>query len=207
MVPVLQSALSRPVLKSLVNTGKGLDYTKAIGNVTALYKQAIGGTSNEVQIPLPQTEKPRIRPDELTDVQIEAALAPLFDYFDAQLPTLNTYLSESAKEQVMKKIWKEIMNTIEGLLVPPLSEVQSDLKPLTDKEVDIVFKWMKVRLECAISTLRDDRERSQFLRDYFYIGGEGPMTIEELQNQKFRDVMSIRLYYDWHTYALSLLRS
>jgi hypothetical protein len=158
MVPVLQSALSRPVLKSLVNTGKGLDYTKAIGNVTALYKQAIGGTSNEVQIPLPQTEKPRIRPDELTDVQIEAALAPLFDYFDAQLPTLNTYLSESAKEQVMKKIWKEIMNTIEGLLVPPLSEVQSDLKPLTDKEVDIVFKWMKVRPECAISTLRDDRE-------------------------------------------------
>jgi hypothetical protein len=33
------------------------------------------------------------------------------------------------------------------------------------------------------------------------------MSIEELQNQKFRDVMSIRLYYDWHTYALSLLRS
>jgi hypothetical protein len=41
----------------------------------------------------------------------------------------------------------------------------------------------------------------QFLRDYFYIGGEGPISIEELQNQKFRDVMSIRLYYDWHTYV------
>jgi hypothetical protein len=144
MAPVMQSALSRPVLRSLINTGKGLDYQKAIGNVTALYKQALGATSNEVQIPLPQAEKPRIRPDELTDVQIEAALAPLFDYFDAQLPTLNTYLSESAKENVMKKIWKELLNTIEGLLVPPLSEVQSDLKPLTDKEVDIVFKWLKV---------------------------------------------------------------
>jgi hypothetical protein len=145
MVPVLQSALSRPVLKSLVNTGKGLDYTKAIGNVTALYQKALGASSNEVQIPLPQAEKPRIRPDELTDVQIEAALAPLFDYFDEQLPTLNTFLSASAKEHVMKKIWKEILNTIEGLLVPPLSEVQSDLKSLTDKEVDIVFKWLKVR--------------------------------------------------------------
>jgi hypothetical protein len=44
----------------------------------------------------------------------------------------------------------------------------------------------------------------QFLRDYFYIGGEGPLTIEELQNQKFRDVMSIRLYYDWHTYVFFL---
>lgn len=132
------------MLKSLINTGKGLDYTKAIGNVTALYKQAIGGSSNEVQIPLPQAEKPRIRPDELTDVQIEAALAPLFDYFDAQLPTLNTYLSDSAKDNVMRKIWKEILNTVESLLIPPLSEVQSDLKPLTDKEVDIVFKWLKV---------------------------------------------------------------
>jgi hypothetical protein len=27
------------------------------------------------------------------------------------------------------------------------------------------------------------------------------MSIEELQNQKFRDVMSIRLYYDWHRYS------
>jgi hypothetical protein len=145
MVPVIQQALSRSVLKSLINTGKGLDYTKAIGNVTALYKSALGGSSNEVHIPLPSSEKPRIRPDELTDVQIEAALAPLFDYLDAQLPTLNTYLSETAKGMVMNKIWKEILSVIESLLIPPLSEVQSDLKPLSDKEVDIVFKWLKVR--------------------------------------------------------------
>jgi hypothetical protein len=39
----------------------------------------------------------------------------------------------------------------------------------------------------------------QFLRDYFYAGGEGPVPIEILQNQKYRDVVSIRLYYDWHT--------
>lgn len=39
----------------------------------------------------------------------------------------------------------------------------------------------------------------QFLRDYFYAGGEGPVPLEALQNQKYRDVLSIRLYYDWHT--------
>jgi hypothetical protein len=71
--------------------------------------------------------------------------------------------------------------TIEGLLIPPLSEAPSDMKPLTDKEVDIVFKWLK------------------FLRDYFYAGGEGPVPLENLQNQKYRDVVSIRLYYDWNT--------
>ena len=42
----------------------------------------------------------------------------------------------------------------------------------------------------------------QFLRDYFYAGGEGPVPLESLQNQKYRDVLSIRLYYDWHTCVL-----
>ena len=69
----------------------------------------------------------------------------LFDFFDANLSTLNTYLSESTKDMVMSRVWKEILNVIEGLLIPPLSDVQSDMKPLTDKEVDIVFKWLKVR--------------------------------------------------------------
>jgi hypothetical protein len=37
------------------------------------------------------------------------------------------------------------------------------------------------------------------LRDYLYAGGEGPVPLETLQNQKYRDIVSIRLYYDWHT--------
>jgi len=39
------------------------------------------------------------------------------------------------------------------------------------------------------------------LRDYFYAGGEGPVPLETLQNQRYRDVLSIRLYYDWNTYV------
>jgi hypothetical protein len=137
-----------------------------------------------VQIPLPQGEKSRVRPGELSDVEVEQAILPLFDYFDANLQTLNTYLSDSAKEMVMTRVWKEILTVVEGLLIPPLSDISSDMKPLTDKEVDIVFKWLK------------------FLRDYFYASGEGPVPLEVLQNQKYRDVVSIRLYYDWHTDAL-----
>lgn len=123
----------------------GLDYNKALGNVTALYRSALGSSSNEVQIPLPHGEKPRVRPEELTDVEIEQAILPLFDYFDANLQTLNTYLSDTAKEMVMTRVWKEILTVLEGLLIPPLSDVSSDLKPLSDKEVDVVFKWLKVR--------------------------------------------------------------
>lgn len=42
------------------------------------------------------------------------------------------------------------------------------------------------------------------MRDYLYAGGEGPVPLESLQNQKYRDTVSIRLYYDWHTYVLGL---
>jgi len=59
-------------------------------------------------------EKPRIRPEELTDLEIEQAIMPLFDYFDANLQTLNTYLSDTAKEMVMTRVWKEILVIIEG---------------------------------------------------------------------------------------------
>lgn len=184
MSPVIRQSLSRTVLKSLIKPGAGsLDYNKVLGNVTGLYK-ALSVSSSEVQIPLPQGEKSRLRPEELTDVEIEQAIVPLFDYFDANLTTLNTYLSDTTKDQVMARVWKEILAVIEGLLIPPLSDSPSDMKPLSDKEVDIVFKWLK------------------FLRDYFYAGGEGPVPLETLQNQKYRDVVSIRLYYDWHTDAL-----
>ncbi len=152
MSPVIRQSLSRGVLRSLVKGESKLDYNKALGNVKELYRTALGGNASEVQIPLPTDEKPRVKPGELTDVEIEHAIAELFDYFEANLQTLNTYLGESTKEIVITRVWKEVLTTIEGLLIPPLSEAPSDMKPLMDKEVDIVFKWLKARL---ISQLRE----------------------------------------------------
>ena len=146
MSPFVRQCLSRNVVKLLFKSREqGLDYNKALGGVTAFYRSAIGTSASEVQVPLPASEKPRTRPEDLTDVEIEAAISPLFDYLEDNLQTLNTYLSDNTKEMVMARVWKEILVVIEGLLIPPLSDVPSDLKPLTDKEVDIVFKWLKVR--------------------------------------------------------------
>jgi len=185
MAPFIQQSLSRNILKTLIKSGSvGLDYNKTLSNVKGLWSSVSGSNASEVQIPLPSSEKPRVRPEGLTDVEIEQAILPLFDYLETNLQTLNTYLSDTAKEMVMTRVWKEILTVLEALLIPPLSDVSSDMKPLSDKEVDIVFKWLK------------------FLRDYFYAGGEGPVPIEGLQNQKYRDVVSIRLYYDWDTDGL-----
>jgi len=156
MLPFIRQCLSRAVIKALVRTGQpqSIDYSKALGNVTALYRSAVGSSSSEVQVPLPHNEKSRIRPEELSDVEIEQAIVPLFDYFDANLQTLNTYLSDTAKEKVMTRVWKEILNVIEGLLVPPLSDAASEMKALSDKEVDIVFKWLKVCTSFALGIMR-----------------------------------------------------
>ncbi|KAJ7656477.1 hypothetical protein DFH06DRAFT_1091372 [Mycena polygramma] len=182
MSPFIQQCLSSTVLKTLLRTGpSALDYNKAISNVTALLRRS---STSENRIPLPSAEKARVRPNELTDVEIEQAISPLFDYLDANLLTLNSYLSGNAKAMVMTRVWKEILFVTEGLLIPPLSDVFSNMKPLSDTEVDVVFKWLK------------------FLRDYFYAAGEGPVPVEILQNQKYRDIISVRFYYDWHTDAL-----
>ncbi len=99
-----------------------------------------------------------MRPEELTDIEIEQAISPLFDYFETNLQVLNTALSDTTKEMVMTRVWKEILTVIEGLLVPPLSDASSDMKPLHDKEVDIVFKWLKASdqsLRGVVSRLND----------------------------------------------------
>jgi hypothetical protein len=141
MSPVICQSLSRNVLKSLIKGDSKLDYNRAFGNVKELYRTALGGNSSEIQIPLPADEKPCVKPGELSDVEIEHAVAELFDYFEANLQTLNIYLGESTKEIVDTNL-EGGLDHIEGLLIPALSEAPSDMKPLTDKEVDIVFKWL-----------------------------------------------------------------
>jgi len=56
-------------------------------------------------------------------------------------------LTEATMVAVMKRLWKEVLMAIEALLVPPLSDKPSSQRPLTQKEVDIVFKWLEMLFE------------------------------------------------------------
>lgn len=55
-------------------------------------------------------------------------------------------LTDSAMVMVMTRLWKEVLATIESLLVPPLSDKPSQQRPLTQQELDVVFKWLQVSL-------------------------------------------------------------
>ncbi|KAF8315851.1 hypothetical protein DL93DRAFT_2125393 [Clavulina sp. PMI_390] len=180
MRPIIQQTLSRKVIQTLIKSGLGPTYNK----LRDYYKQAWGPSASEPLIPLPADEKPKFRPEQLSDEEVTQAIAPLFDYFETNVKVLNDYLSKTTREMVMLKVWKELLVVIDALLLPPLSAEPTDVKALSEKEVDIVFKWLKE------------------LRAFFYAEGSGPVPIEDLQNQKYRDIMSVRLYYDWHTDAL-----
>ncbi|KAG0650637.1 Glucose-insensitive transcription 1 [Hyphodiscus hymeniophilus] len=83
----------------------------------------------------------------LTPMDIENALKPLFTYFDENFAIMKQTLTDASMVMVMTRLWKEVLLAIEGLLVPPLSDKPSTQKPLSQQEMDIVFKWLELLFE------------------------------------------------------------
>lgn len=191
MTPVLRHTLSRNAIRSVLKpNGGGIDYNDAlrisndaIGRISAAYRNAVGTAQGEYMIPLPPSQQSKVSPAIKrgpTDVEIEAAIHPLFDYLDTNNSTLASTLSPDTMQMVMAKLWKQILTTIEALIVPPLGDTASDMRALSDSELDIALRWLK------------------FLRDFFYAGGDGT-PLATIQNAKFNEIMSARIYYDWST--------
>lgn len=88
----------------------------------------------------------------LTQADIASAINPLFDYFDENFAIMKQTLTDSAMIMVMTRLWKEVLLTLEALLVPPMSDKLSLQKPLTEQELDVVFKWLQVRQSNPYST-------------------------------------------------------
>ncbi|KAI7950962.1 hypothetical protein MJO29_009636 [Puccinia striiformis f. sp. tritici] len=217
--PVVRYYLSHSTLKKLISTPgfmmKGLEITKMstkldidLSKVTSYGAglwRSVANSTREQEIPLPKDEmiianlnnnhsstsssdpsaSSRIAkgPKGLTDADIEAAIADLFEYLDQCMSTLRNSLSEKAGQLVMAKLWKEILSIIDSLLLPPLSDQPSEMKGLSGKEVDVVLKWLK------------------FLTNFFHADGEG-VPIEDLHNQKYKEIWSIGFFYDQHTDSL-----
>lgn len=183
----IRQCLSRSVLKSLVRTS-GINLDKALGNVKALYAQALAHTSSNASvIPPVDAEAPKKqRPQQLTDHEIEQAILPLLDYLDETLGTLKGSLSENEATLVLTKVWKEVLNTIDCILLPPLSDSPSDMPQLSGKEVEVVFKWLSM------------------LRNYFNAYDEETgiahgVPLEVLQGPKYREIVSYTLHHDANT--------
>ncbi|KAK4701807.1 hypothetical protein P7C70_g4424, partial [Phenoliferia sp. Uapishka_3] len=210
MSPFIRHYLSQSTLKTLLKTQFNFEIpdidlsrvsgniTKATGKMTALVRGAL--TTDDSQLLIPSVEEYRSPPSQasarpvepqqkkkgrgpLTDNEIEDAIGPLLDYFNDTFRVLNETLSAEAWELVSTRLWKEILSTIEALVLPPLSDQPTEMKPLSEKELDIVYKWR------------------QFLLDFFHLGGQG-LPMATLRNPKYEELGVARMYYDWSADAL-----
>ncbi|KAK4648190.1 uncharacterized protein QC761_107840 [Podospora bellae-mahoneyi] len=80
----------------------------------------------------------------VTAAEIENALQPLFTYFDENFAIMKQTLTDATMMAVMTRLWKEVLLAIENLLVPPLSDKPSNQKPLTQTEMDVVYRWLEL---------------------------------------------------------------
>ena len=116
-----------------------------------------------------------------TAADIENALQPLFAYFDENFATMKTTLTDATMVAVMTRLWKEVLMAIESLLVPPLSEKPSDKKALTEREIDVVYKWLQ--LLCDFFNARDE--------DGEVLG----VPAEVLRSPKYHELASLNFFY------------
>ncbi|RMD42604.1 hypothetical protein DV735_g2557, partial [Chaetothyriales sp. CBS 134920] len=123
----INHCLSRRALKALLNRGISMS------SVSSYFNRQSRNITPSSTLP--------------NDADILNALKPLFAYFDDNFAIMNETLTSDAMIAVMTRLWKEVLVTIESLLVPPLSDKPSSQKPLTQHELDIVFKWLQSLFE------------------------------------------------------------
>jgi hypothetical protein len=102
--------------------------------------QAVTGALSYFQ----KNRPPPTAPQGPSQMDITNALKPLFTYFDENFAIMKETLTDTSMIMVMTRLWKEVLLTVESLLVPPLSDKPSLQKPLSRQELDIVFKWLQV---------------------------------------------------------------
>ncbi|KAL8948806.1 MAG: hypothetical protein Q9222_005035 [Ikaeria aurantiellina] len=132
--------------------------------------------------PQPTTQAP-------SEIEITNALKRLFAYFDDNFAIMNQTLTSTAMVMVMTRLWKEVLVTIEALLVPPLSDKPSQQRQLNQQEVDVVFKWL------------------QYLFDFFHAvdeetGEANGVPLDVLRSPKYFDITTLNFFYFEPTDAL-----
>ncbi|KJZ76736.1 hypothetical protein HIM_04072 [Hirsutella minnesotensis 3608] len=161
----INTTLSQETLRSLLGIG-GLG-----ASVTSLWKKR-------------QPNAPVTSPS-----QIEGALTPLFSYFDENFAIMKQTLTDATMIAVMTRLWKEVLMTIENLLVPPLSEKPSSKKPLSRKELDVVYHWLEMLFN--FFNARDEHSGEQL-----------GVPAEVLKSPKWHELASLNFFYFEDTQSL-----
>ncbi|GAB7364641.1 hypothetical protein MBLNU230_g5444t1 [Neophaeotheca triangularis] len=129
-----------------------------------------------------QSSGPNPSTPSATAADVGNALKPLTDYFDDNFAIMKLTLTDSAMITVMTRLWKEVLSTLEALLVPPLSDKPSAQRPLTQQEVDIVYKWLSQLFDFFHAYDDDSRVA---------LG----VPLDVLKSPKYHDLQNLAFFY------------
>lgn len=156
----INASLSHEALRGLMSRGI------SIASVTSMWK-------NRQSV---------IAPPAYTQLDVENALKPLFAYFDENFAIMNRTLTDASMIMVMTRLWKEVLTAIEAILIPPLSDRPSSQKPLTQPELDVVFKWLSLLFD--FFNARDE-----------HTGESLGVPSDVLKSPKWHDLASLNFFY------------
>ncbi|KAL2314512.1 C2 domain-containing protein [Schizosaccharomyces pombe] len=168
MEPVINQNLSTATLKKLLSANTWMDLDKTMTSVTSLLNRTGFSSKSSENVK---------KEGELTDVQIEAAIYELLDYFDLNFSIIAKHLTKDVFVTVMSYVWDEVVCTTKELLLPPVSVKPINRKPLSPAQMAIVYRWL------------------QFLKDYFYANGEG-VKLPVLETDHYKELLRVQEYYD-----------
>lgn len=104
----------------------------------------------------------------------EAVLDPLIDHLNDNFGALEKYLSPNMSIKIMQQTWDIVLDSLEALILPPLSAQPTNQHPLSPEEQRDILIWV-------------DR-----LLDFFHCDGDG-IPMEDLHSQRFDDLITIGL--------------
>ncbi|KAF2150630.1 C2 domain-containing protein [Myriangium duriaei CBS 260.36] len=160
LLAYIQQCLSRRALRTVLGQGISVSSVRALAG--GYFQRAQGRPPSVAQ----------------TQQQVDpaSALKPLFEYFDENFAIMKQTLTDPSMLMVMTRLWKEVLTTLESLLVPPLSDKPSQQRPLTSQEVDVVYKWLRL------------------LFDFFHVDGDG-VPLDVLRSPKYHDLQNLNFFY------------
>ena len=95
---------------------------------------------------------------------------------------MNQTLTREAMIMVMTRLWKEVLITIESLVVPALSDKPSQQRQLNQQELDIVFKWLQLLFDFFHAVDEETKE-------------ENGVPLDILQSPKYFDIKTLNFFY------------
>ncbi|KAI5479275.1 C2 domain protein [Pseudohyphozyma bogoriensis] len=138
-----------------------VDWAGASTKLTDLWKDTFDDPNRELipEVKFPEL-KPKVDPNEAENKRValiekdrefeDTSLAPLnelLNYLYSTFVVLTESLCREAWDLVMNRIWKEILNTVEALILPPLSDLPTSMRPLTELEIRIVYIWLQALMK------------------------------------------------------------